>query len=438
MKKKRIGIRALFAEDPYKADRLVWGRESDPDSRRGFLKQAGLAAMSLALGGRIVHAANMPAGVIPAGLENAAEPFEMEGKHPDLIVLNDKPWNVETPVHLLDDKVTPADKMFIRNNGLVPEKLDVGTWTLTIDGEAVPKAVSLSLEELKSKFEHHTYHLTLECGGNGRAEFNPPAKGNQWKYGAVSCASWTGVRLKDVLNHAGVKSNAVYVGYYGADVHLSRNPEKVTISRGVPIETAMSDETLLAFQMNGEDIPVIHGHPLRLVVGGWPASVSGKWLTRLAVRDRVHDGAKMESPSYRVPAYPVAPGTTVPDEDMRIIESMPVKSIITYPKSGAMVNKGQKINLRGHAWAGELAVKTVELSTDFGVSWQRVELDPPVNKKAWQHWKGSVTLQEQGYYEIWVKATDEKGTTQPMVVPGWNPKGYLNNATHRIAVKVKA
>lgn len=354
-----------------------------------------------------------------------------------MIILNRNPWNVETPVHLLDDPVTPIDKMFVRNNGLLPAGLDADTWTLTIDGEAVPNPKTYTLKELKSKFKHHSYQLVLECGGNGRSEMNPPTSGNQWGYGAVSCGKWTGVRLKDVLADVGLADNAVYIGYYATDRHLSGDPTKIVISRGIPIEKAMEDETLLAFKLNDQDIPVIEGYPLRLVVGGWPASVSGKWVERIAVRDVVHDGPKMEAPSYRVPRTPVAPGETVPPEDMVIIESMPVKSIITYPKTGAVVKPGQQFELRGQAWAGDLEVSKVEISWNHGKTWHPAELDRPVNRLAWQRWRAKIKLDEKGYYEVWVKATDSEGVSQPMVVPGWNPRGYLNNATHRIAVKVE-
>ena len=133
------------------------------------------------------------------------------------------------------------------------------------------------------------------------------------------------------------------------------------ISRGVPISKALEDESLIAWAVNGEDIPVMNGYPLRLVIGGWPASVSGKWLTRISIRDKVHDGPKMEGQSYRVPRYSVAPGTKVKDEDMKIIESMPVKSLITYPKTGAMVEGDRIFEVRGHAWAGDLEVSEMHV-----------------------------------------------------------------------------
>lgn len=437
MKKKPIRLNAINA--PVDFDQSSGNQDliGTGESRRGFLKKASLAAMTLAIGSKIVYGDNLPEGVTPVALEPQQAPVGLKGKHAELKVLNDRPWNVETPAHLLDDAVTPADKFFVRNNGLTPEKLDASTWTLTIDGESVPKPVVITLNDLKTKFKHYTYRLTMECGGNGRAEFNPPTPGNQWTVGAVSCAEWTGVRLRDLLTFAKIKSDAVYVGYYGSDIHLSGNPEKVVISRGVPIRKAMEDESLIAFQMNGADIPEIHGYPLRMVIGGWPASVSGKWLTKLVVRNKEHDGPKMESPAYRVPKFPVAPGSEVKPEDMKIIESMPVKSVITYPKTGAMFGKGKRLEVRGHAWAGDLSVKEMHVSIDFGATWQICELKPPVNRLAWQQWKANIAFPQQGYYEIWAKATDSNGVAQPMVSPGWNPKGYINNATHRIAVMVK-
>ena len=327
--------------------------------------------------------------------------------------------------------------MFIRNNGLIPEGIDPKTWTLTIDGESVQNKKTYSLAELKSKFKQHTYQLAIECGGNGRAEFDPPAKGNQWTIGAIHCASWTGVRLRDVLEDAGIKSNAVYIGYHAVDKHLSMDPKKEPISRGCPMSKALQDETLLAFKMNGDDIPLIHGHPLRLVAGGWPASVSGKWVNRISIRNKVHDGTKMTGTAYRVPCEPVAPGEKVKDEDMCIIESLPVKSLITYPKTGAIINKGQSLNIRGHAWAGELEVAKMEYSIDFGSTWKSCGVEKPLNRLAWQHFSANVDFPKSGYYEVWARATDDNGIAQPMLLPGWNPKGYLNNACHRIAVKVK-
>jgi sulfite oxidase len=416
--------------DPPSTDKKT-AKES---SRRQFVTKSVLGMAGTLLGVEMVFGKNLPAALAPIGLDSKATTGPVPTKSNQLTVLNSRPWNAETPPHLLDPKVTPTKLMFVRNNGNPPKTVDPKKWKLTIEGESASKKMTFSLDELKAKFKHYTYQLTLECGGNGRAEFNPTAKGNQWSLGAVGCAKWTGVRLKDVLNHVGVKSNAVYIGYYGADTHLSE-PGKVVISRGVPIKKALEDESLIAWKVNGEDIPLMHGYPLRLVIGGWPASVSGKWLTKIVIRDKEHDGAKMGGQSYRVPKYPVAPGTKVPDEDMKIIESMPVKSIVTYPKTGAIIHKGKSFEVRGQAWAGDLSVKEVHVSVDFGITWKKCTLTKPVNRLAWQQWKTTVKLHQKGYYEVWARATDSKGEIQPMILAGWNPKGYLNNACHRIAVK---
>ncbi|MDC6366226.1 MULTISPECIES: sulfite oxidase [Flavobacteriaceae] len=404
-------------------------------NRRAFTHKLSLASLASLLGAEVVFGHKLPKGYMPLGLQDP-DPFKLFHKDKEMVVLNNRPWNMEAKAHLLNDRVTPNKYMFIRNNGKIPENIDTARWTLTIDGEAVKNKKTYSLSDLKTKFPQHTYQLTLECGGNGRSEFNPPAKGNQWTVGAVSCANWTGVRLRDVLEDVGITSDAVYIGYHAADTHLSGDPNKEPISRGVPISKALQDETLLAFYMNGEEIPLAHGFPLRLLCGGWPASASGKWINRLSIRNKVHDGAKMSGTSYRVPCETVAPGSKVEDSNMCIIESMPVKSLITYPKSGALLKEGQTLNMNGHAWAGELEVLKMEYSIDFGSTWQNCSLEKPVNRLAWQHFEGSVSFPKKGYYEIWARATDSEGKSQPMVLPGWNPKGYLNNACHRIAVKI--
>ena len=437
MADKTRGIHELYGQNPVTADDLVWGRQTDPITRRGFLTTSSLIAMSTAVGASIPFAQLMPGGLIPAAVAQSSQPFEIPGKE-GLIILNDRPVNAETPAHLLDDDVTPAKYLFVRNNGTPPVtgKLDPDEWTLEIGGESVARTRSFSLAELKRKFKHHTYQLQLECGGNGRGEFVPPASGIQWSVGTVGCPAWTGVRLGDVLKDVGINEDAVYVAYYGADTHASGDPKKVPISRGVPLAKALEKESLIAWAMNGEDIPHLNGYPLRLICAGWPGSVCGKWLNRIVVRNQVHDGPKMTGTSYRVPCKSVAPGSIVPEDEMCIIESMPVKSLITFPKSGIEHSFGEKFAARGHAWAGDLEVTAVDVSIDFGATWRTAKLRPPVNRLAWQHWNVDVDFPAPGYYEVWARATDSLGQAQPMVLPGWNPKGYLNNACHRIAVQV--
>ena len=408
------------------------------NGRRKFIRNSTLLTLPIALGADIIFSNNLPLDYIPIGLNPEPSGDPILGKSAQLTLLNDKPLNMETPAHLLDPSRTPIDMFFVRNNGLPPALADIQLkqWTLSIDGESAVNKRSFTLDELKTKFTTVSLDLTLECGGNGRSEFVPASKGNQWTVGAVGCAKFTGVRLADVLNEVGIKSDAVYIGYHGADTHLSGDPSKEAISRGVPIQKALQPESLIAWSMNDQPLPLHNGYPLRLVFGGWPASCSGKWLTGISVRNKIHDGSKMESPSYRVPCETVAPGSEVDDKDMCIIESMPVKSIITYPKTGALVELAKTVEVRGHAWAGELEVKEVYISIDFGATWQKANLSLPVNRFAWQRFSTKFIFPAKGYYEVWARAVDSKGKSQPMIVPGWNPKGYLNNACHRIAVKI--
>ncbi|WP_062270311.1 sulfite oxidase [Endozoicomonas arenosclerae] len=404
-------------------------------NRRKFLQHALTASAVSILPVRWVFAENRPTGLEPIDISSLK--WSKAEELPDYYqVLNTSPLNAQPAEHMLDPAITPSNVPFVRWNGLMPEfdKIDPKTWTFTVDGESVVESKTYTIDELKSKFKHHTQQLVLECGGNSRKNFFPGAKGNQWSNAAVYCSEWTGVLLSDVLKDCGVKDDAVYTGNHGIDKHLSgKGP---AISRGVPIEAAMNGNALIAWAMNGEDIPFKNGYPLRVVFGGRPASVSQKAATGISIRNKVHDGAKMAAPAYQVPKYPVAPGEKVPNEDFEIIEEMVVKSLITFPKTGAELPLGKTQEFRGHAWAGQREVVKLEVSYDYGTRWHEAELAKPVNPGAWQQWKINLDLPEQGYYEIWAKATDSEGDSQPVVQPQWNPKGYLFNGCHRIAVRV--
>jgi len=439
------GLHELYHDDPERADALVFGRRWTP-GRRGFLKGAGLGAVAAAVGGQIPFAGLMPGGLVPAAMAQqsgaaGAAPagpkiLKMDGKG-DLVVLGDRPLVAETPDHLLDDDVTPNDKFFIRNNGTIPDApADPDAWELTIDGE-VNTPLKITLGELKRRFPAVSYKLQLECGGNGRAFFNPQARGNQWTNGGVGNAEWTGVRLRDVLQAAGLKPSAVYTGNYSGDAHLSGDPARVALSRGVPIAKAMEEHTLIAFAMNGQPIPAVHGFPLRVVASGYPGSASAKWLKRIWVRDREHDGQGMTGTSYRVPRIPMIPGSTADPKTFAVLESMPVRALLTNVRNGTELPAGTRsLALRGHAWAGEETVKAVDVSIDYGQTWTACTVDAPPNKYCWQNWRGTVALPSHGYFELWTRGTDDKGRMQPAVAPNWNPQGYGGNAIQRVAVLV--
>ena len=451
MAKRERLIDELYAEDAERADAAVFGRRVDV-SRRGFLGGAGLAAMSAAVGGSIVHHAHMPGGLIPAAFAQEAkkdtppptaptpagpQKLNFPGKDSGLVVLGDKPLVAETPEHLLDDDTTPTSKFFIRNNGQLPDAAKDGDgWKLTIDGE-VNKPLEITLGDLKKRTPTRTYRMVLECGGNGRSFFTPQARGNQWTNGGAGCAEWTGIPLASVLRSAGVKSSAVYTANYGTDMHLSGDPKRQPLSRGVPMAKAMAEHSMLVWAMNGEPLENIHGGPLRLIHPGWPGSTSHKWLSKITLRDKVHDGQGMMGASYRVAIKPMMPGGKSDDSNFKILESMPVRSIITNPMNGTRLPAGtREVKLRGAAWAGDLEVRRVDLSLDFGATWRQGALSAPRNRYDWRRWTATIRFPNDGYYEIWARATDSAEKSQPHVAGNWNPQGYGGNPMHRIAVLV--
>lgn len=429
-------VQELYKDDPERADALAF-------RRRGALKGAALATMGAALGGAAIpFAARMPQGLLPAALAQPAggaqgpKFLEMEGKA-RLILQGERPLNAETPETLLDDPVTPAEKMFIRNNGQIPEPAaDPKAWKIRIEG-AVNTPIEITLGELEQRFPVVTRQLQMECGGNGRSHFQPQTRGNQWGNGAVCNGEWTGVRLRDVLAAAGVKPEGRFTGHYGADPHLSGDPNRQAISRGMRIEKAQDEDTLIAVRLNGQAIPLINGAPVRLLVPGWPGSLSQKWLTRVAILTEPHRGQGMGGTSYRVPVRPIIPGSSNNGADFTDMESMPVRTILSSHGHGTRLPAGtRQLDLRGAAWAGDLTVRAVHASLDYGATWTEMQLAAPANRHAWQRWTGRVSLPSDGYYEIWYRATDSQGRMQPHVAANWNPQGYGSNPISRAAILV--
>jgi sulfite oxidase len=422
-------IQELYQDDPERADALAWGR-------RGMLRGPALAAMGVALGATIPFASRMPGGLLPAALAQGAQGAQgpqrlrIDGKV-EMILQGERPLVLEAPETALDDAVTPNDKIFVRNNGQMPPAAEnPNAWKVTIDGE-VNTPLELTVAELRSRFENVTRQLQMECGGNGRAQFVPQTRGNQWGNGAICNASWTGVRLRDVLRAAGVKDSARHTGHFGADPHLSGATDRQAISRGMVIEKA------IVFAVNGGPIPHINGAPVRLLVPGWPGSLSQKWLTRVTLLNAPHRGQGMGGTSYRMPVRPIVPGSSNNGADFADMTSMPVRSILSSHAHGTRLPAGtRQLDLRGAAWAGDLTVRAVHVSADFGATWTEMQVAAPANRHAWQRWSGRVALPSDGYYEIWYRATDSQGRMQPHQPANWNPQGYGANAVSRIAVLV--
>ncbi|HEX4892019.1 MAG TPA: sulfite oxidase [Hyphomicrobiaceae bacterium] len=360
----------------------------------------------------------------------------MTGTPPEpkpLLRLHDALGNGEPDPSLLDQApITPEACFFVRNNGTVPAVVSdlAEDWVLTVDGE-VRRPFSLSLRELRERFEVVDEIAVLECAGNGRSAIQPATDGLQWGYGAVGCARWTGVRLADLLKAADVLPSAIYIGHESPD-RVMGAPDKPALSRGLPIGKAMARETLVAFAMNGAPLSPEHGFPLRIVAPGYPGSAWQKWLNRIWVRDREHDGALMTGTNYRMPRHPISPGDPIDPQQFDVITDLRVKSLITSPAEGFSVRSGESLQIRGFAWSGHTPVDSVTVSADGGARWLTAQLEPAPDNFAWRRFTIDMTPRAAGPIRLMARATDVAGGMQPLQ-PEWNPRGYLNNSVHKVS-----
>jgi DMSO/TMAO reductase YedYZ molybdopterin-dependent catalytic subunit len=300
---------------------------------------------------------------------------------------------------------------------------------LTIDGE-VERPLTLTLDDVKG-FDRITAVRTLECAGNGRSFFNPKTPGAQWGGGAVGTARYEGVRLVDILQRARIRSTGKHVLFNGADEPpLPTAPDFV---RSIPLEKALHPDTLLVYTMNGEPLPPVHGYPLRVIPAGWIGAACVKWLVNIRVLPQAHDGHFMVN-GYRIPKSPVTPGEKVEPKEMVSLSGLEVKSLITMPPPDASVPAG-RVLITGAAWAGEADIARVDVSVDFGRTWQPARLGSEQNRYAWRLWEYDWTAHVPGSYLILARATDSAGRTQP-IEQIWNPSGYLWNVIDRVRVNV--
>jgi DMSO/TMAO reductase YedYZ molybdopterin-dependent catalytic subunit len=324
--------------------------------------------------------------------------------------------------------ITPNELFYVRSHFYTPA-IREGEWTLRIDGD-VDTPLTLTLDDVKRRTAK-TIAATLECAGNGRSFYDPPVAGVQWEKGAVGTARWTGVSLADVLRIAAIKASAKYVWLDGADTGVGAAPDFI---RSLPIEKAMHADTLLAYEMNGERLPIPHGFPLRAIVPGWEGAYSMKWLTHITVSSRDHDGAFVQA-AYRLPRSPVSPGTLVSAADTVPIKELSVKSIVTEPAVDSVVRSGASVTIAGFAWSGETQVRRVDLSTDNGRTWSPARLGRDQAPHAWRRFEYVWRPEEPGSHVVLSRATDARGRIQP-VVADWNPGGYVWNAIDQVRVHV--
>jgi sulfite oxidase len=345
-----------------------------------------------------------------------------------MIVRSQRFFDLEMPPEFFDSWITPVPHFFVRNHMHEPSAIDLDTWQLSVSGE-VEKPLTLSFADL-AKLPPHSVTNTLECAGNGRGYQQPHVPGIQWQKGAVGNARFTGPRLRDILERAGVKPTGKHVMFHGLDEVPGKVPPFI---RSIPIEKAADQDTLIATQMNGAALSKHHGFPARALVPGWIGAASCKWLSEIKVLEKEFDGNFMK-PGYRMPNHPVKPGDPLNVDDSHVVTGLSVKSLIAAPGDGTTV-KSHAVHVHGAAWAGEAEVTKVEISTDSGATWQPARLGREQAKYAWRMWSYVWKVPKTGEYTVMSRATDSQGRVQPATAE-WNPSGYLYNAIDRVNIHV--
>lgn len=377
-------------------------------------------------------------------------------RHPALRVNSLKPFNAEPPPELLADSyITPSAIFFKRNHLPVPQ-VDVASYRLQVEG--LPGGtLTLSLDELKSRFPKHTVTATLQCAGNRRSEMNrvKPVKGLNWNATAISNATWSGARLRDVLLAAGYSPDAARWARHIQFEGLDQDAGGTTYGASIPLSKAVAEDgdVLLAYEMNGEPLPADHGFPLRAVVPGTVGARNVKWLGRVVVSGQ-ESSSHWQQNDYKG-FSPATDWDTVDFRSAPAIQELPVQSAVTWPPEGAAVGDGGQVTARGYAWSGGgREVVRVDVSLDGGRTWQLARLrggeeevgegreaaPPPGRAWAWKLWEVTAPLPADAgdELEIVCKAVDSSYNTQPdTVAPIWNLRGVLSNAWHRVRVKVQ-
>lgn len=362
----------------------------------------------------------------------AGRPMVRYPEKTDLILLTSRPPQLETPMKYFDRVITPNDAFYVRYHIYPPTEVDPAAWRLKIAGH-VAKPLELSLEDLQSKFARASVVAVNQCSGNSRGYFAPRVFGGQWANGAMGNAEWTGVRLRDILNLAGVKQGAVEVSFNGLDEPAA--PSVPDFLKSLTVSRIMDDpDVLVADQMNGQALPLLNGFPARLIVPGWYATYWVKNLSEITVLDHPFDGFWMRK-AYLIPDTPcgcVEPGTapahTVP------ITRMKVRSFIISPVDGARVRAGRAMTLKGIAFDGGYGIEEVAISPDRGATWRRAKLGRDLGNYSFREWSFEWTPSRAGDYRLMVRATNRAGESQAAEAL-WNPAGYLRNVIEHIDVK---
>jgi len=396
-------------------------------TRRDFLKalgQAGTVLAGAAAGAPAAQAADDPL---------AGRPLVRYPEKTDLILLTSRPPQLETPMKYFDRAITPNDAFFVRYHIFpVPTAVDLSTWRLRVHG-LVDRPLDLSMDDLKTKFPATRVVAANQCSGNSRGRFSPRVLGGQWGDGAMGNAEWVGARMRDILALAGVRTGAVQVTFDGLDKPAF--PTVPDFVKSLDLARIVDDpDVIVAYQMNGQPLPMLNGFPARLVVPGWYATYWVKNLSEVEVIDRAFEKFWMK-PGYRIPDTPcgcVEPGTaptrTVP------ITRMPVRSFIAVPGPATRVKAGQAATIKGIAFDGGYGISEVQLSTDDGATWRRVQLGQDLGRYSFREWSATWIPPAAGDHRLMVRAFNAIGESQS-TTPLWNPAGYLRNVIERVTVQ---
>jgi DMSO/TMAO reductase YedYZ molybdopterin-dependent catalytic subunit len=357
----------------------------------------------------------------------------LPGKRP-LIQRAFRPPNFETPLAELASPFTGNDAFFVRYHLAVIPLADPATWRLQVGGASAQRPFALSLPELQSGFQYVSLAAINQCAGNRRGLFSPRVPGVQWGTGAIGNALWGGVRLRDVLRKAGVASDALEVVYRGSDSPVL--PGTPAFVKSLPIERALDENTLIAFEMNGEPLPHWNGAPVRLVVPGWAGTYWVKHLNDIRIEPKAFDGFWMRG-GYRLPTgvFPGPRFVTQETPETTPITEMLVNSLIVSPASTTRLRRGERSELSGQAWDGGAGIAAVDVSVDGRRSWRAATLGPDLGRFAWRQFRMPIDTSRPGPIMLAVRARSRSGATQPDKLT-WNSSGYHDNRVQTVAVEV--
>jgi DMSO/TMAO reductase YedYZ molybdopterin-dependent catalytic subunit len=371
----------------------------------------------------------MPSGTLDSSILDA-----LPGKRP-LIKRAFRPPNYETPISVFNEAITPNDAFFVRYHLANIPQVDAKSWRLRIDGDAAERSVELSLADLKTQFPAAEVTAVLQCSGNRRGLSNPHVPGVEWGYGAMGNAVWKGARLKDVLAKAGLKKDALEIVFNGADTGVTeKTPDFV---KSLPVWRALDENSLIAYEMNGQPLPHWNGFPARLIIPGWTGTYWMKHVISLSVSAQPFKGFWV-STAYRIPKGKFALVDRFISQESEVntpITEMVVNSLITSPADGHPAQAGRPVEIKGIAWDGGYGIQQVEMSEDGGQTWRLAQLGKDMGRYAWRPWSHTFTPSAPGPATVLARATNHLGASQPFDAV-FNPAGYHHNVVSRINLTV--